>query len=497
MRVDVVATAAHRVAADVVVQAFELPARTLPFSPHLRSSARACVVREAGALTWLEGVDTRAPRVLMACLGKRSAPNGAGWSGSAGTMEQDDEHRRALRQLGAAIERACDQQLVERVALAPAPQGIDASLLLEGMLLRAHASTEFAPDWQPSSVRAVKVCAASRPALQALRARVDDVVVTTEAVNYARTLADLPANVGRPRDIARRVVTTAKAAGLTVRVLTGAQMKRLGMRLALGVAAGGAPPALVVLEHEPRTRGPKIVLLGKGVTIDVGGYNLKVTPHLHRLTDDKSGAAAVIAAMHAIARLGVPAHVVGVAPLLENALGPAAYKPGDIITAMNGATVFVENTDAEGRLVLADCLTWIGRQRPDAVIDIATLSGAASGALGDPFAAMYGNDARVMDSLSRAGLATGELVWPMPIHPVHDAALEHPRAMLRNVGARAGAAGSAAAFLRRFVDFPWAHVDMAGLGSLVEGRGELGPGATGWGTRLLVHAVRDLAGGRR
>lgn len=496
MRVDVVASAAHRVAGDVVVQAFDLPLRRgVAFAPHLRASARKCVVQEPGALTWLEGHGTLAPRVLMACLGKRSEPSGVGWCGAAGAMEQDDAQRRALRQLGAAIERACDEQLVERVVVAPGPAGFDPTLVLEGMLLRAHGSNEFAPEWMPSTVRAVRVCVEDPSALARMRARVEHVVVTTEAVNLARILGDLPANVGHPRELARRARLLGEAAGLGVRVLGVAQLRRLGMGLMLGVAAGGAPPALVVLEHRPPSvRGAaKIVLLGKGVTIDTGGYNLKTTPDLHRYTDDKSGAVAVIAAMHAIARLNVPAHVVGVAPLLENAMSGSAYKPGDILTSIDGTTVFVENTDAEGRLVLADCLAWIGRQRPDAVIDLATLSGAAAVALGEPFAALYGNDAGVQASVHRAALATGELVWPMPIHPVHDATIEHPRAMLRNVGGASGAASAAAAFLRRFVSFPWAHVDMAGLGSLTEPRVDMGAGATGWGTRLLIETVRDLA----
>jgi leucyl aminopeptidase len=501
MRVDVVTSAAHRVAGDVVVQPFELPlSRALPFAPHLRTNARKCIVQEAGALTWLEGRGTRAPRVLMACLGKRSeAGHAVGWAGSATTMEQDDAHRRALRGLGGAIERACDQQLVERVVMAPAPDGIDPALLLEGMLLRAHGSTEFAPDWLPSTVRSVRVCVDGRDALAPTRARLGDVIVQAEAVNLARTLGDLPANVGRPQEVARRVRALAKPVGLSVRVLGAKELRRLGMGLVLGVAAGGAPPAIVVLEHRSRSRArvPKIVLLGKGVTIDTGGYNLKTTPHMHRYTDDKSGAVAVIAAMHAIARLGLEAHVIGVAPLLENAMCHAAYKPGDVLTAMNGATVFVENTDAEGRLVLADCLTWIARLRPDAVIDLATLSGATSAALGEPFAALYGNDARLQASLRRASLVTGELLWPMPIHPQHDAMIEHPRATLKNLGGHSGAAPAAAAFLRRFVDFPWAHVDMAGLGSLAEPRVEMGVGATGWGTRLLVEAVRDLVRAHR
>jgi leucyl aminopeptidase len=265
----------------------------------------------------------------------------------------------------------------------------------------------------------------------------------------------------------------------------------------MGVAGGGAPPAVVVLEHRPASRGrPKIALLGKGVTLDTGGYNLKTTPQMHRFTDDKAGAAAVIGAMVALARMKVDAHVLGVAPLVENVVSRAAYKPGDVLTAMDGTTVFVESTDAEGRLVLADCLTWLRRHDPDVVIDIATLTGAAANALGEPFAAVYGNDDELLADVRAAGQRSGELVWPMPIHPLHEEALVHPRAMIRNFSEYAGGASSAAAFLRRFVGFPWVHVDMAGRGSYAYDQVEMGPGATGWGTSLLVEAVEMITARR-
>jgi leucyl aminopeptidase len=274
------------------------------------------------------------------------------------------------------------------------------------------------------------------------------------------------------------------------------RLRSLKMRLVLAVGAGaGVPACVLVLEHNQRRRKdlPTLVLVGKGLTHDTGGYNLKVTEGLHDLTYDKAGGMAVIGAMHAIARLGVEAHVVGIVGLVENCVDANAYKPGDILEAMDGTTVYVENTDAEGRLVLADCLAYAKRYEPEMVVDVATLTGACSVALGAPFSGLYSNDDRVRDIMLRAGQTSDDLLWPLPIHPEHRELMGHRHAHLRNVGPRAGGASTAAAFLRHFVDYPWAHLDIAGKASFAEERSYTAPGATGVGCRLLVHAAQALA----
>ena len=500
MQVDVVARPAHRVPGDVVVQLFRMPWRRAALSvrDQIRRDAARLVAKHQGGMTWMETKGARAPRALLACLGDDEASGAAaGWAGTGGPMEQEDARRRAARELGAMLERACDGQGLERIVVAPVPPGVEVELIVEGILLRAHGSTEFAPQWQPSSLTHLTICV-HEDALERTRAAVERARVLAEATNLARTLGDLPANVGRPRELARRACADGKAVGLKARSIGPATLKRLGMGLLMGVAGGGDAPAVVVLEHGRRSKGrPTIALLGKGVTLDTGGYNLKTSPHMHRFTDDKAGAVAVVAAMIAMARLQVDAHVIGVAPMVENVVSRAAYKPGDVLTAMDGTTVFVQSTDAEGRLVLADCMTWLRDKKPDAVIDIATLTAAAANALGDPFAAVYGNDDGLIAAVRAAGQHTGELVWPMPVHPHHDAALVHPRAMVRNYSDEAGGGSTAAAFLRRFAKFPWVHVDMAGRGSYAYDQVEMGAGATGWGTRLLVETVRRLAQDRR
>ena len=199
--------------------------------------------------------------------------------------------------------------------------------------------------------------------------------------------------------------------------------------------------------------------------------------------------------MLAIDALELPLHVIALCPLTENSVDAHAYKPGDVLTACNGATVYVENTDAEGRLVLADMLAWLQTfdPRPELVVDLATMTSAIHAALGEPFAGLYCNEDRARDLLLDAAQVSGELLWPMPIHEIHDRNLGHHKADLRNIGVSAGSPSSAAAFLRAFVDYPWAHVDLAGKSHNEFSREYLGPGATGFGCRLLVEFARRLA----
>ena len=467
----------------------------MALAPHLRKDAGRLAVAERGATTWLEGHGTAAPRVLLVCVGsRRGDPPAHGWSGELSLVELRAELRAHARRLGAAIEHACHEQDIRHIVLAPLPDQVDLACLVEGLLLRAHANREFCPDALASSVQRLTVCV-PRDALDDARRQVEEATAIAEAVNAARDLVDLPMNVGTPGEIVSRVEALAGTHGLKTKALGAKRIRALKMGLVEAVAAGSRhAPCILTLEHDPGIRdAPTLAFVGKGVLHDLGGYNLKTTPQLHRFTDDKAGAAAVIGALLAIARMKLPVHVVGIAPLVENCIDAGAFKPGDVITAMNGTTVYVESTDAEGRLVLADCLTWVAQRRPHLVVDVGTLTEGAHVALGEPFAALFANDDHVRDLLLSAGFESGELLWPMPIHAAHDHALEHHQASIRNAGASVGSASVAAAFLRRFVDYPWGHVDMAGHGSrAVEGE-DLGPGATGFGTRLLVEATRQYA----
>lgn len=495
MRIEVVAKNPAQVRGDAIVVAFTRLSRkrALPLAKYLGASASKRVVGEPGVLTWLEGRQTAAPRVCVACFGGLASE--PGWAGSP-TPDQTT-HQRDLRsrQLGAAVEQACHDQGITRAVIAPLPDAINLAAFVGAIVVRGHSNIEFRPDDESSSLRRVTLCV-EKEALRRVRQLVADVMVVSESVNLARTLTDLPANIGTPDEIVSRVRAATQGTALKVSSDGPAKILRRKMGLLAAVMRGSEHGAsLLRMEHcPPGHKGTApLVLVGKGVIHDTGGYNLKTSNTLHRFTDDKAGAAAVIGAMRAIAALKLPIRVVGLAPLVENVIGAKAYKPGDVLTAMNGTTVFVENTDAEGRLALADCLSWAAALKPRLVVDIATLTGAAWTALGGAFSAVFANDDMAMQAVCRAGVAATEPVWPMPIHPEHAAELDHHLAYLRNAGPGEGGASVAAAFLRHFVDYPWAHVDMAGHGSSQFGNALLGPGGTGYGVRMLVELARALS----
>ncbi|MEM6995055.1 MAG: leucyl aminopeptidase family protein [Myxococcota bacterium] len=498
MRIDVVARPAESVKGDAVLVPYTLPIRRdgLPFAGFVRDDARRLLVREPEAPTWLEGHGTVAPRVMMLCVGgSADARPDFGWAGSVREPERAQHRLAASRRLGAAVEHACHGQGVRRLVVAALPDVVDLGAFVDALLTRGFVNAEFQTDAAPPTLRSVTLCVA-RDAVAATKATVARAVTIAESANLTRTLTDLPANLGYPAEIVRRASELAADTGLIVRSKSPAQIAKLEMGL-LGAVLRGAerPGALLTLEHRPAGSRdlPTVVFVGKGVVHDTGGYNLKTTHLMHAFTDDKAGAAAVIGALRAIAILGVPLHVVGVAPLVENVVDAAAYKPGDVLTARDGTTVFVESTDAEGRLVLADCLSWVAELEPQLVVDVATLTGASYTALGSPFASLFANDDDARALVEAAGIATGDLVWPLPIHPAHVEELSHRLADLRNTGPAAGGASIAAAFLRHFVDYPWAHVDMAGHGSSQVDQELHGPGATGFGTRLLVEVARAAA----
>jgi leucyl aminopeptidase len=344
--------------------------------------------------------------------------------------------------------------------------------------------------------------------LAAARAAARVGVVVAESQNVARSLSNEPPNALTPERLAREARRIAGEVGLACRVLDVAAMRRRGMGALLGVGQGSAhPPRLVVLEHAPRRRrrGPTVCLVGKGITFDSGGISIKPAAGMHDMKHDMSGAAAVVGALRAAALLDVPLHVVGVLAAAENMPGGSAYRPGDILTSMAGLTIEIQNTDAEGRLVLADALhyartTW----KPAAMIDLATLTGACVVALGSWTSGVFGNHDGLVEAVRRAGQATGERVWPMPLYDEHRDEMRSQVADLKNVsGSRNAGACTAAAFLSRFVgDTPWVHLDIAGT-AYTSKPGPYQPyGATGVGVRLLAELLQDwprldLAAARR
>jgi leucyl aminopeptidase len=314
----------------------------------------------------------------------------------------------------------------------------------------------------------------------------------------ARRLVNLPPNDLTPARLAEEARALAQQHGLKCTVLGPAQLRRQKMGGILGVAQGSAnEPRLIALESRSAPRGaPTVALVGKGVTFDTGGISLKPGAKMDVMKCDMGGAAAVLGAAAIVAARKLPVRLLAVAPAVENMPGSRAIKPSDVLHMASGQTVEVLNTDAEGRLILADALHWVGRKQPDWIVDIATLTGACAVALGKEFGGVMGTSGELLEVLEQAGGETGERVWPLPLVDAHREALESKVADLKNLGPREGGALTAGAFLGAFVpaETAWAHVDIAGP-AWTDSGGPLGPrGGTGFGARLLARAVEILAG---
>jgi leucyl aminopeptidase len=305
----------------------------------------------------------------------------------------------------------------------------------------------------------------------------------------ARELTNLPANICTPSYLAEQAQGLGEDLGIKVQVLERQQMKALKMGALLAVAQGSdTPPRFIIMEHNADKAKdlPTVVLVGKGVTFDTGGYSIKTRDGMVGMKSDMGGAAAVIGAMKTVAMLKTPLHVVGLVPSADNMINGKAYRPQDVIKASNGKTIEIISTDAEGRMLLADALVYAGRYEPDAVVDIATLTGGAVVALGDVASALFSRDDAVWNTLRQAGHNTQERVWRMPLYAEYQKQLESDTADMKNSGGRLASACTAATFLSNFVDYPWAHVDIAGMVNSDGRKSYVPKGASGFGARLLA-----------
>jgi leucyl aminopeptidase len=321
--------------------------------------------------------------------------------------------------------------------------------------------------------------------------------ICAEAQNRARDLQSLPSNVATPSYLAGRAEEIAAAHdAIGVEVLGRAEIAAKEMGGLVAVSKGTAEePKLIVLRYEGGGAGETLGLVGKGVTFDTGGISLKTPGGMHEMKMDMSGAAAVLETVSAVAELGLALNLIAVIPSTENMPSGTAVKPGDIITQYNGKTVEVNNTDAEGRLILADALAYAAEQGAARIIDIATLTGAVMIALGSTYAALISNDDALASEVEEAGRETGELVWRLPLHPEYKALTKGTVADLTNAAAKRKAGTIyAGSFLEEFVgDTPWAHIDIAGTAWDV-GRPYTGSDASGYGVRLLTALARSFAG---
>jgi leucyl aminopeptidase len=376
------------------------------------------------------------------------------------------------------------------LAIEVAAQAVTEGSLLALYTFRGQKTSGEIPDDQPARLDLLIVDEQDRRAEEGIRAG----TAIASGVRIARDLVNQPPNVCTPPYMAQAARELAQSSGLKCEVLDKTQMADLKMGALLGVVQGSeAPPQFIILEHNGgRDDLPTVVLVGKGVTFDTGGYDLKTADGMSTMKGDMAGGAAVIGALGAVAGLKLPLHVVGLIPTADNMINGHAYRPSDVLTASNGLTIEIISTDAEGRLLLADALVYASRYEAAAVVDIATLTGSCVTALGVNVAAgLFSTDDSLRDVLMAAGHQTAEKVWPLPLFPEYDKTIESPVADLKNSGGARGGVGTSAIFLKHFADYPaWAHIDMAGMTFDQPDNPYVPKGATGYGVRLLVEFAR-------
>ena len=315
-----------------------------------------------------------------------------------------------------------------------------------------------------------------------------------------RELVTEPPNIIYPESFVERVREHFKGVDVTIKTLDGPEMTKLGMGALIGVAQGSVrEPRMLVIEYDGGAKGTDpIVFIGKGVTFDTGGISIKPAAGMEMMKWDMGGAGAVVGAMRALAGRKAKANVVGICGLVENMPDGNAQRPSDVVTTMSGQTVEVINTDAEGRLVLADAITWaLANYKPRYLIDLATLTGAMVVTFGHEYAGVFSNDDTLAVALLKASATTGDLLWRQPLAEAYDRLIDSPIADMKNVGPREAGSITAAQFIQRFVDdgVKWAHLDIAGVAWSDKAKPTYDKGATGWGVRLLDQFVADVGEG--
>lgn len=369
--------------------------------------------------------------------------------------------------------------------------------LVEGLLLGTFTFSAYKSEREDKeSGLSLLVDGKTGPSLEELEQVVRKVEIVAEAVNLAREWSHEPPNVINPVTLAERVQTLAQEVGLKCTVLDDKQLAELGAGAMVAVGKGSNTPArLIILEHAGATGGQPVALVGKALTMDTGGYSIKTTEGIVGMKYDKSGGMAVIGAMMAVARLGLKTPVVGVIAAAENMISSAAYRPDDILKALNGKTIEIISTDAEGRLVLADALTYTERNfKPRALIDIATLTGAVVIALGSVRAGVLSTSDELAEALYQAGERTYERVWRLPLDEEYFEQIKGDDADIKNSGGRKAGSIIGGMFLKQFVtdETPWAHIDMAGVMGAEKDLPYCPKGGMGFGVRLFLEYLSAL-----
>jgi leucyl aminopeptidase len=397
-----------------------------------------------------------------------------------------------FRRAGATIARfSRRQKVIATTLLDAAPDTLKrpvvARVIAEGLGLAAYRFDEYKSDPGPRELEHVTVVGAGGKRVQA---GLDLGSEVAEAVCFTRDLVNEPGGALTPRKLADAARKMARRSGVGIQVLDEAGIRKAKLGGLLGVNRGSEhPPRFIELTYEPtkRSRGT-VALVGKGITFDSGGYSIKTVDGMSTMKDDMGGAAAVLGAFSVLGSVDVPVTVKGYLPVTDNMISGDATRPGDVLHIRNGKTVEVLNTDAEGRLVLADALSMASEAKPDAIVDLATLTGSCQIALGNKIAGLMGNNRDLVAQVRDAARRAGERVWELPLPTDYRRQLNSDVADLKNVGSRYGGALIAGLFLQEFVgdDLPWAHLDIAGPAWSTEAEGITPKGATGYGVRLLL-----------
>ena len=406
--------------------------------------------------------------------------------------------RQALDRLGSVAQRGSDSRIA--VAFGYALPGLDDVETARWMAdqigqcdYRFDAYITVATDEKPRAIRCTYVPPASMDRKVARRLSTEASILSA-AVGTVKNLGNGPGNEITPEEIGKRAIEIGKRAGFSCKVYDKKQIEKMKMGGLLAVNAGSdKEPRFIVMEYAPKKPRKTICLVGKGITFDSGGISIKPSDRMEEMKFDMCGAAAVVGTMEAVARLKLPHRVIGIVASTENLPSGSAYKPGDIITTMSGKTIEVVNTDAEGRMILSDALHYASMQKPDHIIDFATLTGACVVALGGEASGLFCNDDLLADGLIAAGRKTGERVWRLPEWDEYKDYIRSEWADMKNSGGRWAGAITAAVFLKEFVDCPsWAHLDIAGTAYAESRTPRDRKGATGVGVRTTVRFLESL-----
>jgi leucyl aminopeptidase len=420
---------------------------------------------------------------------------------AVGLGQQRDEgtpaHRESLRRAAGAAARALRGSRSAVFAL-PITTPADAAAVAEGIVLGAYAFNEYKSGVTTPPLVTATIAGATAKAKE-VKAAVERAELVAAAVNQARSWVNTPARDMTPQAFAEAAKRHAKGLKLHVEVMDESALAAGGYGGIVGVGQGSAnPPRLVRIAYRPSRANRHVALVGKGITFDSGGLSLKPPEAMPKMKSDMSGAAAVVAAVVAVAKLGPRVAVTGYAPMAENMPSGSAQRPSDVLTIRGGKTVEVLNTDAEGRLILADALVRAGEDDPDLIVDIATLTGACVVALGTRVSGIMANRDRLLHGIHEVSERAGEQMWPLPLPDELREKLDSTVADIANVGAKSAGALAAGVFLGEFVrdGLPWAHLDIAGTAFNDDSPyGYTPKGGTGSGVRTLVQIVDDVASG--